>query len=235
MLRVDDLCVAYGKIQVLHHVGLGVGHGEIVALIGANGAGKSTLINSISGLLKPKQGAILFEDCRVDRLLPEEVVKRGLVQVPEGRELFPALTVLENLQMGSFTIRDKVRMQANLERVYELFPILREKSSSLAQTMSGGEQQMLAIGRAMMSEPKMLMMDEPSFGLAPLMVARIFEIAVRLNQDHGIPILIVEQNVSQSLKIAHRGYVMERGDVTMQGTGQELLNNPHVVKCYMGI
>jgi branched-chain amino acid transport system ATP-binding protein len=235
MLRVDDLCVAHGKIQVLHHVGLGVGHGEIVALIGANGAGKSTLINSISGLLKPKQGAILFEDCRVDRLLPEEVVKRGLVQVPEGRELFPALTVLENLQMGSFTIRDKVRKQANLERVYELFPILREKSSSLAQTMSGGEQQMLAIGRAMMSEPKMLMMDEPSFGLAPLMVARIFEIAVRLNQDHGIPILIVEQNVSQSLKIAHRGYVMERGDVTMQGTGQELLNNPHVVKCYMGI
>jgi branched-chain amino acid transport system ATP-binding protein len=235
MLSVDDLCVAYGKIEVLHHVGLNVQRGEIVALIGANGAGKSTLINSISGLLRPKQGTILFENNRIDRMLPEEVVKKGLVQVPEGRELFPALTVLENLQMGSFTIRDKARMNANLERVYALFPVLKEKRSVLAQTMSGGEQQMLAIGRAMMSEPKMLMLDEPSFGLAPLMVARIFEIAIRLNQEHGIPILIVEQNVSQSLKIAHRGYVMERGVITLQGSGQELLKDPHVVKCYMGI
>ncbi len=235
MLHVDNLSVFYGNIQALHSFNLRVGPGEVVALIGGNGAGKSTMINTISGLVSPREGEIVFDDSRIDRVPPEKIVERGLIQVAEGRELFQALTVLENLMMGAYTLREKKKIDENLKNVFDLFPILKERKQSLAQTLSGGEQQMLAIGRALMSSPKMIMLDEPSFGLAPILVERIFDVITRLNQETGIPILLVEQNVFLSLKISSRGYVIERGKKVLEGKSEDLFNNPEVEKAYMGV
>ena len=235
MLRVENLSVSYGKIQALHRFTLHVEPGEVVALIGANGAGKSTMINTISGLISPKEGEIFFDNSRIDRIPPEKIVKRGLIQVAEGRELFQALTVLENLMMGAYTLADKKRIEDNLNTVFTLFPILKERKQSFAQTLSGGEQQMLAIARALMSSPKMIMLDEPSFGLAPILVERIFGVITRLNQETGIPILLVEQNVFLSLKISSRGYVIEGGRKVLEGKSEDLSINPEVEKAYMGV
>jgi branched-chain amino acid transport system ATP-binding protein len=235
MLRVEELSVFYGKIQALYSFSLQVEKGEVVALIGANGAGKSTMINTISGLISPAEGRILFAGERVDGIPPERVVEKGLIQVAEGRELFTALTVLENLRMGAYTLRDPRKIEGNLKRVYDLFPVLAERKRHLAQTLSGGEQQMLAIGRALMANPRMIMLDEPSLGLAPILVARIFQVIARLNQETGIPILLVEQNVLLSLKVSCRGYVIERGKKVFEGKSRDLLNNPEVEKAYLGV
>jgi branched-chain amino acid transport system ATP-binding protein len=235
MLSVADLSVFYGKIQALYSFTLHVEKGEVVALIGANGAGKSTMINTISGLIPPREGKILFAGERIGGIPPERVVEKGLIQVAEGRELFSALTVFENLMMGAYTLREKKKIEGNLKNVFDLFPVLGERKRNLAQTLSGGEQQMLAIGRALMGSPRMIMLDEPSLGLAPILVARIFEVIARLNQETGIPILLVEQNVFLSLKVSSRGYVIERGKKVFEGKSADLLNNPEVEKAYMGL
>jgi branched-chain amino acid transport system ATP-binding protein len=235
MLRVENLSVLYGRIQALHNFTLEVKPGEVVALIGANGAGKSTMINTVSGLISPAEGKILFGGERIDRIPPERIVRKGLIQVAEGRELFPTLTVLENLSMGAYTLREKEKIEANRANVFHLFPILEERGKNLAQTLSGGEQQMLAIGRALMSNPRMIMLDEPSFGLAPILVDRIFEVITRLNKETGLPILLVEQNVFLSLRVSSRGYVIEGGKKVLEGESEALLHNPDVEKAYLGV
>ena len=235
MLKCDSFSVAYGKIETLHELSLHVDNGEIVALIGANGAGKSTLINTISGLMIPKSGQIHFNGERIDGAPPDAVVRKGLIQVAEGRQLFPNLTVWENLTMGAYTLKDKTKFNDYLQIVKELFPVLERKKNNPAQTMSGGEQQMLAIARALMAAPKMVMLDEPSLGLAPLLVTRIFKVIKNLNKDLGLPILLVEQNVFLSLKISSRGYVLERGRITLEDKSELLLKNPEVERAYMGV
>ena len=235
MLKVENLSVSYGRIQALHNFTLEVKAGEVVALIGANGAGKSTMINAISGLIPPAEGKILFQGERIDGTPAEKIVRKGLIQVAEGRELFPTLTVLENLSMGAYTLSEKEKIEANRANVFRLFPILEERGKNLAQTLSGGEQQMLAIGRALMSNPRMIMLDEPSFGLAPILVDRIFEVITRLNKERGLPILLVEQNVFLSLRVSSRGYVIERGKKVLEGESEALLHNPEVEKAYLGV
>jgi branched-chain amino acid transport system ATP-binding protein len=235
MLQVENLSIFYGKIQALHNFTLHVEPGEVVALIGANGAGKSTMINSISGLISPAGGEIYFGGERIDGTPPERIVRKGLIQVAEGRELFPTLTVMENLSMGAYTLNEKGKIEEARERVFHLFPILQERRKNLAQTLSGGEQQMLAIGRALMSSPRMIMLDEPSFGLAPILVDRIFEVITRLNKETGLPILLVEQNVFLSLRVSSRGYVIERGNKVLEGESDTLLHNPEVEKAYLGV
>jgi len=234
MLLVEKLNVAYGRIQVLFDVDLVVGTGELVALIGANGAGKSTLVNAISGINRPTSGTICFDGARLDHLPPAAVVKAGVVQVAEGRQLFPALTVEENLMMGAYRAPDRSRVSATRQTVYETFPILHQRRAAMAQTMSGGEQQMLAIGRAMMAQPRMLIFDEPSLGLAPLVIERIFGFIRTLN-ERGLPILLIEQNVLLSLEVSSRAYVLERGRVSLQGASAELLRNPYVESAYLGL
>jgi branched-chain amino acid transport system ATP-binding protein len=226
MLEIRDLTVHYGRIPALSNVALSVQGGEIVALLGANGAGKSTLVNTVSGLIVPTSGVISFDSERIDG--------RGLIQVPEGRQLFPLLTIEENLRMGAFLVRDGKRIAQSLEEVHALFPILKERRRLAAQTLSGGQQQMLAIGRALMSQPRMLMLDEPSLGLAPLLVEQIFAVIGTLHQ-RGLSILLIEQNATLSLTVSHRAYVLERGRITLEGPSQELLTNPRVEKAYLGI
>ena len=234
MLEVRGVSVHYGRVQALAEVSIGVDRGEIVALVGSNGAGKSTLVNAICGVVEPSAGEIHFADRRIDRRGSVQVVLAGIVQVAEGRQLFPGLTVEENLRMGAYTVRDARRIRESLERVFESFPILGQRRGMLAQTLSGGEQQMLAVGRALMSEPKMVIFDEPSLGLAPLIVERILDFIRALNAQ-GMPVLLIEQNVALSLEIAHRAYVLERGRVTLQGRSEDLLHNPHVESAYLGI
>jgi branched-chain amino acid transport system ATP-binding protein len=235
MLKVEDVSVFYGKIQVLFDVTLRVDTGELVALIGANGAGKSTLINAISGLIVPRKGRIIFQDEEIHGVSPDKVVEKGITQVAEGRELFPGLSVRENLMMGAYTCRNRREIEARLASVFELFPVLKRKVRDYAQTLSGGEQQMLAIGRGLMSSPKLMMLDEPSFGLAPMLVIRMFEVVTRLNRELGLPVLLVEQNVSLALTHSSRGYVMENGRLSMEDQSSSLLKNPAVVKAYMGV
>ena len=231
MLRLDSLSFAYGDAQVLDSVSLEVAKGEIVALVGANGAGKSTLLRNVSRLLKPGKGKLEFEGADLVPLRADQVVRRGLVHVPEGRRIFPAMTVLENLRLGSFTTRsDRGR---NLERAFALFPRLLERQAQLGGTLSGGEQQMLALARGLMANPRLLLLDEPSLGLAPIIVQQIFETIVAINRQ-GISILLVEQNVYQSLHIAQRAYVLERGRVALSGSGKALLENPEVKKAFLG-
>ncbi len=231
MLRVDSLSFAYGDAQVLDSVSLEVGKGEIVALVGANGAGKSTLLRNVSRLLKPGKGKLEFEGDDLIALRADQVVRRGLVHVPEGRRIFPEMTVRENLRLGSFTTRnDRAR---NLERAFALFPRLLEREAQLGGTLSGGEQQMLALARGLMANPRLLLLDEPSLGLAPIIVKQIFDTIVAINQQ-GISILLVEQNVYQSLHIAQRAYVLERGRVVLSGAGKALLENPEVKKAFLG-
>jgi branched-chain amino acid transport system ATP-binding protein len=234
MLDVRSVSVHYGRVQALAEVSIAVDRGEIVALVGANGAGKSTLVNVICGVIKPSAGEIHFAGRRIDRRGSVEVVRAGIVQVAEGRQLFPGLTVEENLRMGAYTVKDARRIRAGLEQVFESFPILRQRRAMLAQTLSGGEQQMLAVGRALMSEPSMVIFDEPSLGLAPLVVERILDFIRKLNVQ-GMPILLIEQNVALSLEISHRAYVLERGRVRLEGRSEDLLHNPHVETAYLGI
>jgi branched-chain amino acid transport system ATP-binding protein len=234
MLKVESVDVCYGDVQVLKHISLDVQEGELVAVIGANGAGKTTLMNTISGILKPRKGSITFRGKKISSVQPNRIVAEGIVQVPEGRLLFPEMTVRENLEMGGYLLNGKsIRKQLNA--VYDLFPILREREKQLAGTMSGGEQQMVAIGRGLMSEPRLIMFDEPSLGLAPKLVQSIFEMVQRINKELGITVLLVEQNVQHSCQISDRAFVVENGEVVLQGTGAEMLQNAHVRRAYLGI
>jgi branched-chain amino acid transport system ATP-binding protein len=227
--------VYYGNIQALWQVSLSVKEGEVIAIIGSNGAGKSTVLRTISGLIKPQKGSIEFDSKRIDPLSPDEIVRLGISMVPEGRELFPRMSVLENLELGAAYInRAYTQTKESLGWVHSLFPILQERSSQLAGTLSGGEQQMVAIGRALMSRPKILMLDEPSLGLAPLLVAEVFKTTAKVSQE-GVTILLVEQNVRQSLKMAHRAYVLENGRIVMEGMGKDLMTNKHVKEAYLGL
>ena len=234
MLRVDELTAGYGDVTVLKGVSFEVGKGEVVALIGANGAGKTTTLKTISGLLRARSGSITFADKAVQRMPPDRIVAAGLVQVAEGRKLFSKMTVLENLEMGSFLPQAKRYRQESLEQVFTLFPRLAERSKQLAGTLSGGEQQMVAIGRALMSKPKLLMLDEPSLGLAPILVEGIFEVVKQIAQE-GVTVLIVEQNAVQTLQLADRGYVLENGQIALSGSGQELLSDKRVREAYLGL
>jgi branched-chain amino acid transport system ATP-binding protein len=234
MLELDNIHTYYGNIHALKGLSITVEEAEIVSLIGGNGAGKSTTLNTVSGILRPRQGHIRFlgEDLSVYKA--HDIVTKGIVQVPEGRRIFGRLTVTENLQMGAFTVTDKKQVSNNMERVFHLFPRLRERRTQLGGTLSGGEQQMLATGRAMMSDPKLLLMDEPSMGLAPVLVDSIFETIQELNRA-GTTILLVEQNARVALQIAHRGYVLQTGEIVLSGTAEELRTNPEVQKSYLGI
>ena len=233
MLSVHDLHVYYGgAIHAVKGVSLDVADGEIVTLIGANGAGKSTVLNTISGLLKPKSGMIEFMGENVAGMAPNKIVQRGLIQCPEGRRIFARMTVEENLEMGAYT-RSPSQTPENLERVYELFPRMKERRKQVGGTLSGGEQQMLAMGRAMMSQPKLLMLDEPSMGLAPLLVEQIFELIVSLHKA-GTTILLVEQNAQMALQVADRAYVLESGRITVSGGGRELLQSDSIKNAYLG-
>lgn len=233
MLEIRDLKVAYGKVETLHGISLVVGHNQIVSIIGANGAGKSTLLNTISGVVKPKSGSIIFQGKPISPK-PHDIVRAGIVQIPEGRRIFPTLTVEENLIMGAFVVADRKVINKNLDRVYALFPILSERRSQFGGTLSGGEQQMLAIGRGLMSEPRLLLLDEPSLGLAPIIVRDLFNLIQEISSQ-GITVLLVEQNARQALAIADASYILETGRVTMQGEGNELLENPAVKKAYLGV
>jgi branched-chain amino acid transport system ATP-binding protein len=234
MLEVKNIDVFYGDAQALWDVSFKVEKGEIVAIVGGNGAGKTTTLRTISGLLHPTSGTIEFFGERIDESPPHVIIGKGIAHIPEGRELFPFLTVLENLKVGSYIKEAKSRREETLKWVFQLFPRLEERKNQLAGTLSGGEMQMLAIGRGLMSRPKLLMLDEPSLGLAPKLVLTVFEIVKKLHEE-GITILIVEQNVGHTLELADRAYVLETGHITLQGTGKQLLNNPHIKKAYLGI
>ena len=234
MLNLTDVASYYGNIQALKGVSLRIGQGEIVTLIGANGAGKTTTLMSISGVVQPKQGKIVFLGEDITRLSTERIVSLGITQVPEGRMIFPRLTVRENLLMGAYLRKDKAGIREDEEHAYTLFPVLRERRTQMGGTLSGGEQQMLAIGRALLARPKLLLLDEPSLGLAPLVVENIFEIIKQINKD-GVTVLLVEQNAQMALQIAHRGYVLETGRVTLEGPASDLLNDPKVRSAYLGL
>ena len=234
LLEMKDLDFAYGDVHVLHGVSLTVDKGEIVTLVGSNGAGKSTTLRNISRLLKPRSGAIVFDGHDLTRLSPHAVVELGVVQVPEGRRVFPEMTVLENLRMGSYIKSARPDREKNIERALALFPRLRERRNQLAGTLSGGEQQMLAIGRGLMTKPRLLLLDEPSLGLSPLLVKTIFDTIAEINAQ-GTTVLLVEQNVFQSLRIAHRGYVLETGRMVLSGSGQDLLGNEQVKAAFLGV
>ena len=234
MLTVDALEVAYGEVKALWGVSLEVGPREIVALVGANGAGKSTTLKTISGLLRPRAGTVALEGERLDQLSTMDIVARGIVQVPEGRKLFPEMSVRDNLLLGGFSRVARPQQASRLDQVFELFPRLRERERQLAGTLSGGEQQMVAIGRGLMAGPRVLMLDEPSLGLAPILVEEMFRVVVEINRA-GVAVLLVEQNTEHALAIAHRAYVLESGRVALAGTGAELLANEGVRQAYLGM
>ena len=234
LLELSGVDVAYGDLPALRGVDLAVEAGETLSVVGANGAGKTTMLRTISGLMRPRRGEVRFEGERIDRLPCHRVVERGVVHVPEGRKVFPSLSVRENLELGSYTRAAKARRAESLARVFGLFPRLREREAQAAGTLSGGEQQMLAIGRALMTLPKLLMLDEPSLGLAPLIVKEIFHTIAAINRD-GTTVLLVEQNTRQALALSRRGYVLENGRVALVGSGAELLDNEHVKRAYLGM
>lgn len=234
MLKVSGIDVFYGDLQVLWDVSFEIKQGEILVLVGANGAGKSTTLKTISGLLKPARGSIEFQGIYLDQLKADQVISQGVVHVPEARRLFREMTVEENLIMGSLAPEAKKKRAETLEWVYELFPRMKERRKQVAGTMSGGEQQMCAIGRGLMALPKVLMFDEPSLGLSPILVQEVFEIAKRINKE-GVTVLLVEQNVRQTLTFCDRAYVLENGRIVLHGTGKELLNDKHVREAYLGI
>lgn len=233
MLKVNDLVVSYGGIEALKGISLEVSDGKIVTLIGANGAGKSTLLRSIIGLVKPDKGSVTYGDKELIGLNSQQIVENGITLVPEGRRVFPNLTVLENLQIGAYLRSDKDGIAKDIRWIYDLFPRLEERSWQMAGTLSGGEQQMLAVGRALMSRPKVLMMDEPSLGLAPLIIKDIFKIIEEINRQ-GMTVLLIEQNANMALKIADIAYVLETGRITMTGSGRELLENSEIKAAYLG-
>jgi branched-chain amino acid transport system ATP-binding protein len=233
LLEVSDLHTYYGNIEALKGISLEVEEGEIVTLIGSNGAGKSTTLRSISGLTPPREGSIRFDGQEIGETPPQDIVKLGISQAPEGRKIFPRMTVRENLELGAYLRRDGADVQRDLGRVFELFPRLKERERQKAGTMSGGEQQMLAIGRAMMAEPKLLLLDEPSMGLAPVLVERIYEKVVEINKQ-GTTILLVEQNANFALEVSSRGYVLETGELALSDSSEALRTNPDVQKAYLG-
>jgi branched-chain amino acid transport system ATP-binding protein len=234
LLEIKDLRVSYGKIEAIKGISLDVKQGEIVTLVGANGAGKTTLLKTISGLLKPSAGVISFEGKDIQTIAPHNRVLEGLCQAPEGRGIFPGMTVLENLEMGKFSRREwKNELKEDLDRIYHLFPRLKERQNQTGGTLSGGEQQMLSIGRALMSRPKLLLLDEPSMGLAPMFIKQIFNI-IREIQTQGVSILLVEQNAAQALSCANRAYIMETGNIVKEGAGKDLLNDEAIKKAYLG-
>jgi len=233
MLEVKGIHLSYGDVEVIHNVSLSVREKNIVALLGSNGAGKTTLIKAISRLIAIPKGKICFQDQEINSLSPHELVERGVIQVPEGRKLFPRLSVRENLEVGAFSPRARKGLNSSMENVFSLFPKLKEREEQLAETLSGGEQQMLAIGRALMSAPALLMLDEPSLGLAPLIVRHIFEIVKTVNRS-GVTILLVEQNIRQTLAIAEYGYILENGKLVLEDVGKNLLQNESVKKAYLG-
>ncbi|MBF4694416.1 ABC transporter ATP-binding protein [Fusibacter ferrireducens] len=233
MLKIENIDVYYDKIHAIKNVSFEVRAGEVVSLIGANGAGKTTILKTISKLMEPTHGVILFDDQPLSKLAPHQMVYLGMAHVPEGRRVFAKMTVEENLYMGAYIRKDKTHIEKDLERVFEYFPRLKERTSQPAGTLSGGEQQMLAIGRALMSKPKLLLMDEPSMGLAPLLVQEIFNIIQEIKKS-GTTILLVEQNANQALQIADRAYVLETGKITMSGNAKELLNDESIKKAYLG-
>lgn len=233
ILSLSNVDTYYGKIHALKDISFEVNGGEIVTLIGSNGAGKTTTLKTISSQLKPAKGEIAYKGALISKLPAHEVVLGGIAHVPEGRKIFPVMTVEENLEMGAFRFNDANKLKRNLERVFELFPRLKERRKQRGGTLSGGEQQMLAIGRALMSEPIMLLMDEPSMGLAPMLVEQIFQSIVKLNAE-GITILLVEQNAHKALRVSHRGYVLQTGSIVLAGTGEELLKNDMVREAYLG-
>lgn len=233
MLEVKNLSVHYGMIQAVRNVNFTVNEGEIVSLIGANGAGKSTILKTLSGLIHPSEGEIVYLGENIASTSAKKIVEKRLVQVPEGRHVFPGLTVKENLELGAFLRKDKEEIQKDMEAVFERFPILKERKDQDAQTLSGGEQQMLAMGRALMSRPKLLLLDEPSMGLAPIFIREIFKIIQEI-QKTGTTVLLIEQNAKMALSISNRAYVLETGSVVLSGTGQELLESDEIQKAYLG-
>ncbi|HAK89139.1 MAG TPA: ABC transporter ATP-binding protein [Nitrospiraceae bacterium] len=236
MLKLLSIHTSYGHIKALKDIDIEIAKGEIVCLIGSNGAGKTTTLLTISGILKPDSGDMIFEGESLKNMAPHNVVNKGICQVPEGRRIFPRLTVSENLEMGAYSIgkRQKTKgKQYNMEKVFNLFPVLKERTKQMGGTLSGGEQQMLAIGRALMANPKLLLLDEPSLGLAPIMVSKIFKTIKEINEE-GVTILLVEQNAKAALRLSHRGYVLENGVIKLSGRGEDLLHNENVKKAYLG-
>ncbi|HKZ41586.1 MAG TPA: ABC transporter ATP-binding protein [Candidatus Hodarchaeales archaeon] len=234
MLEVEKLSSGYGMVQILWDVSFHINEKEIVSIIGPNGAGKTTLVRTIAGLLPAKTGTVRFKGENIEKLPPYEIVKKGLTLIPEGREIFPRMTVEENVRLGAYTINDKTKVAELKERVYQIFPVLKKKEKVLAQTLSGGEQQMLVIGRSLMSNPKLLILDEPSLGLAPIIVEKVLDTLQKINDD-GVTVLLVEQNIRDSLNISNRAYVLEEGKIIIEGEGRELLNNEHVKEVYLGV
>ncbi|TCT10191.1 ABC transporter ATP-binding protein [Paralcaligenes ureilyticus] len=233
ILRITDLAVSYGHIEAVKGISLTLNKGEITALVGANGAGKSTTLLAISGLLKPARGQVWLDDVDLSQLSPHKIVRSGVVQVAEGRAILTTLTIHENLELGAYTRRDKVQIAQDMDWVYSLFPVLKQRAGGLAGNLSGGEQQMLAIARALMARPRVLLLDEPSMGLAPLLVREIFRVLKEINRT-GLTIFLVEQNVRQALRIAQHGYVLETGKIVLADSGENLLHNPRVIQAYMG-
>ena len=234
MLEVENVSAAYGLIQILWDVSFKIREKEIVSIIGPNGAGKTTLVKTIMGLLPAKNGTIRFKGENIEKLPTYEIVKKGVTLIPEGREIFPRMTVEENMLLGAYTINDKNAVKESKERIYQIFPVLKKKEKALAQTLSGGEQQMLVICRSLMSNPELLILDEPSLGLAPIIVGKVLDTLRKINEE-GVTILLVEQNIRDSLNIADRGYVLEEGKIIIEGKGRELLSNDHIKEVYLGI
>ena len=234
MLEIENVSAAYGMIQILWDVSFKIKEKEIVSIIGPNGAGKTSLVKTIMGLLPAKSGAIRFKSENIENLPTYEIVKKGVTMIPEGREIFPRMTVEENVILGAYTINDKHQVKESKERIYQIFPVLRKKEKALAQNLSGGEQQMLVIGRSMMSNPELLILDEPSLGLAPIIVAKVLDTLRQINEE-GVAVLLVEQNIRDSLNIADRGYVLEEGKIIIEGEGRKLLSNDHIKEVYLGI
>lgn len=234
MLTVDKINVFYGGLQALRNVSFRIEKGEIIAIVGSNGAGKTTILRTISGLLRPESGSIKFLDNRLDKLPTHRIVELGVVQIPEGRRLFPYMTVMENLEMGAFAPKARKKRRETIKWIFDLFPVLEERRNQLAGTLSGGEQQMLAIGRGLMSRPKLLMLDEPSLGLAPRLVITLFKMIKKINEE-GITILLVEQNVRHALELTDRGYVLETGRIILEGGGTQLIESEYVKKAYLGM
>jgi branched-chain amino acid transport system ATP-binding protein len=234
LLEVENLFAAYGMVQILRNVAFKVEEKEIVSIIGPNGAGKTTLVKTIMGLLKPQNGSIRFKGENITNLPTYDIVRKGVTLIPEGREIFPRMSVEENLLLGAYTIKDKAKVKETKEEVYDIFPVLKKKEKALAQTLSGGEQQMLVICRSLMSNPQLLILDEPSLGLAPIIVEKVLD-TVRAVNEEGVTVLLVEQNIHDSLNIADRGYVLEEGKIVMEGKSRELLSNSHIKEVYLGL
>lgn len=234
MLEVNNISAAYGMVQILRDVSFKVKEKEIISIIGPNGAGKTTLVKTIMGLLPPKTGTISFKGENIEKSPPYEIVKKGITMIPEGREIFPHMTIEENLMLGAYTVNSKEKIKETKEKVYQIFPVLKKKQKALAQTLSGGEQQMLVICRSLMSNPQLLILDEPSLGLAPIIVEKVLD-TVRTINEEGVTVLLVEQNIHDSLNVADRGYVLEEGNIILEGKSRELLCNSHIKEVYLGL